>query len=701
MSFRSLVNTQYFKEAAIDFRNNGGAYTRAPVGSRDFKDYWEEQDKRCMQGYKVGDLWIPGRHYFYLNFCPISRVPEEQMMRAIAERKNAKGKISKTDLDKTLDFPGFWELQWEWWMSKYVAWHGGAFDTSHQRIISPGNKHISCLKTRGAGFSYMEAGDGVYNYNFYPGSKSYYFASLEDFLTKDGILNKVQPMLDFINDNIPWWKQNRMVRSSLMEQRASFKDNAGVERGTMSSIIGQIVDNPNKTRGKRGKKITFEESGSFKDLKKALAISLGSIKEGSLYVGQASVFGTGGEEGPSIEGLEEIWNQPWVYDMLEFVNIWDVDAAQTTCGYFVPHYMADAIFMDENGNVDKAGAIEANDIARRKKQKAKDYKEADRFKAEYPRTPQEALKRLSGNPFRTQLIDKTIKRLETDEVLRGTLRHGRFVPKADGTAEFEVLPIHEAKPILVYPHTSLGEGELRGCVTIDSLPYDPDDNKQLPPDGMYTLVLDSYAVDDAEDISSLFSAHVMKNYNEYDNVGADLPHAWYDGRPESLTEAYNQILWLAEMYNADIQGEIGGGGQAFVNHAKENGFEHRLKKEPESTTNKEIASRRNSYFINMTTDRKRLGLTYLVDWHKQAKGIDDAGNIITNIECCKSIAFLRELRLFNGIRNADRISAMLVYMFERKQKVVDETSAIKTVHDNFWNRQFFMEEDINEMVVAY
>lgn len=702
MGWNQLVNTQYFREAALDFRRNQGAYTRAPVGSRDYRLYWEEQDKRCMEGYSVGGLWIPGRMYDWLNFTPISRVPEEQMMRAINERKNNKGKISKTDLDKVMEFPAFWEIGYEWWMTKYIAWHGGAFDTSHQRVISPGNKHISCLKTRGAGFSFMEASDAKFNFIHYPGSKSYFFASLEDFLIKDGILNKVQPMLDFINDHCDWWKQNRMFRSTLMHQRASFKDGKGIERGTFSEIIGQVVDDPNKTRGKRGKKLTFEESGSFKNLKKALAISLGSIREGSLYVGQASVFGTGGEEGPSIEGLEDIWSQPWIYDMVEFVNVWDEDAMHTTCGYFVPHFMADSIFMDKDGNVDREAAIAVNDKKRKKLERARDFKELDRFKAEYPRTPQEALKRISGNPFRTGLIDKTIRKLETDEEYAGTLRYGMFTSQRDakGLPVFEFMPKQQARPIEDYPHTHLRDADLYGCVTIDEQPYRTADGTTPP--GMYTLVLDSYAIDDAEDTSSLFSAQVFKNYNMYDNTNADLPAAWFEGRPENLTTAYAQIIWLAEYYNAEIQGEIGGGGQAFVNHAKTNNAEHRLKMEPESASAKEIEGRKNSYFMNMTTDRKRIGLTYLIDWHKSPRGIDITGTIVTNIERIKNIRMLKEFRKFDGKKNADGISACIVYMFERKQEVIDAMAKVEgeQPHD-FWDREFFQEQDIPDMIEAY
>ena len=186
MGFHSLVNTQYFREAANDFYKNGSRYTTAPRGSRDYFDYWEEQEKRCKYGYKVGDLWIPGRYYFYLNFCPMWKVKDEVAIAALKEARDKHGRISKRTAEKVFELPRFWEVHYEWRNFTHIAWHGGTF----MGIQSPGGKHVSATKTRGAGWSYIEAADGVYNYNFIDGSKSYYFAGTEAYLTSDGILNK-------------------------------------------------------------------------------------------------------------------------------------------------------------------------------------------------------------------------------------------------------------------------------------------------------------------------------------------------------------------------------------------------------------------------------------------------------------------------------------------------------------------------------
>ena len=38
----------------------------------DYYRFWDEQFRRCIAGYQPeGYAWIPGRLYFYLNFCKI------------------------------------------------------------------------------------------------------------------------------------------------------------------------------------------------------------------------------------------------------------------------------------------------------------------------------------------------------------------------------------------------------------------------------------------------------------------------------------------------------------------------------------------------------------------------------------------------------------------------------------------------------
>lgn len=659
-----LTNTRLFSEAAVDWVNNGGKYIRAPKGSRDYKDYWQIQTQRCEEGYSVGGLWIPGRHYFYLNFCPILKVPDEILMKTLEERRNTKngGRISKVAVEKILEFPRFYEIDYKWYNFKNIAWLGGKFDGVDAGL---GGLHLCVGKTRDCGFSYKEASDGNYNYFFIEKSKSFYFASKEAYLIDDGILNKAKGMRDFINDNTDW-KLNNQKLDTPMKWRGTFLDGKGVERGWGSEVIGQIVDDPNKVRGKRGRKITFEEAGSFKRLKDALAISVGAVKSGGYSVGQITVLGTGGEEGPSIEGLEEIHAQPHAYDMLAFPNIWDDGMESTKCGFFVPVTMADPMFMDEDGNVDLIAATRFDDVQREKKKSARDPKELDRRIAEYPRTPSEMFRRMHVNPFNVAEVDAQIRRIETDTKLRSMLRHGHIIASNGEGERMKFIPSTRNPPIVEYPHSP--KSNLEGCTTIVEPPYV--DASGTTPAGLYQIVFDPYYKEESESVVSLFAFYVLKIDSIIDPISADLPVAWGVCRPKELDTAYRMMFNAAEFYNCTVQGEIAGGGQGVVDYAKRNKLLHRVEYEPEMVHNKEMASnaKNRAYLMNMATERKRMGLTYFIDYHMKPRGINGDGQLIYNIQRIYDIGLLREMRKFDGKKNADRISAMIIGMFMLKER---------------------------------
>jgi len=1027
MGFHNFVNTAQFSYTARDFKKQGDRYCLAPIGSREWTEWWDEEEKRCAEGYTVGGLWIPGRYYHYLNFTPIMKVDDAVAMAMYRDGRSKKdGKLSRVVSDRIMGFPRFYEVDYEWYNFKHIAWNGGEF----MGIKSPGAKHVCCGKTRGAGFSYKEAQDGVYNFTFIDGSKNYYFAGLEQYLIVDGILNKVQPMLDFTNDNCIEWKKNRQKKSTLLHQKASYVDALGVERGSFSEIIGLSIDDPEKahphsaniitpdgprkwkdiepgdqvfgsdgqiinvedtfeqgikdiytvtfddgrtvqctydhlwtvsyweswggtlrehtmttadihkrmgyaayptnkikikingctdypyqdvpiesytmglmlgdgsigkstknraeltmmyedvdsishlvpyemnkanwgtgirntidlpnakalfqeldlfdkrsgtkfipdvykynskeirlavinglldtdgsvtrdfgvieyctksqrlaedfiwvihslgfggsvkartikgtvyyrcyvyckpdetslfclarkrnkilfkkwnkkalnkssfvqfqsiefshqehakcirvdaedhlyliedhivthnTRGKRGRKIVFEEAGSFKNLKKALNVCRGSIQDGDITVGQISVFGTGGEEGVSIEGLEDIFYDPDSFDMLAFPNVWEKGYEGTTCGYFVPVWRTKSSFMDEEGNVDIVGAIESEKIIRRQKKKAKDPKVLDGHKAEYPFKPGEMFKRLSKNMFDIAEVEAQIRRVETQQTIQGMLRYGKLV--RDETHGVILVPQAKdiAKPVDYYPHSS--KDDLEGCVTIAARPYK--DIKSQTPAGMYQIVVDPYYKEESEDLTSLFSVSVWKQYNMIDPTDEGLPIAWYDARPQQLETAYKNLFMLADMYNASIQSEIAGGGQGIVDYARRTKQLHKLDFEPEMFSTKEYASaaqqKNRSIFMNMPTEKKRMGLTYLANWHTNMRGSTPEGKSILNIHRVYWLGLLKEMKRYNPDKNADRISGSILAMFMLKENAYKEEQRTST-ETEFYSKPLF------------
>ncbi|MFN9971734.1 MAG: hypothetical protein ACK58T_17780, partial [Phycisphaerae bacterium] len=140
-------------------------------------------------------------------------------------------------------------------------------------------------------------------------SRNFVVAEQKEYLTGDGILSKTWEMLSF-NDEHTAWRQPR-VKDRDLHKQAGYKRNingSDVTMGFKSQIIGlSLKDNPNKIRGKAGELMFFEEAGSFTGLLKAWEIAMPTMRQGSKTLGTMIAFGTGGEEGPGFEGLEELF----------------------------------------------------------------------------------------------------------------------------------------------------------------------------------------------------------------------------------------------------------------------------------------------------------------------------------------------------------------------------------------------------------
>lgn len=271
----------------------------------------------------------------------------------------------------------------------------------------------------------------VRNYELIPGSKNFAVASEQKFLIGDGLLTKAWQIMDFIDKHTDWAKQ-RLV-STRMERVAGYKvtDEFGkqTEQGYMSSITGITLKNdPERIRGTRGKLVLWEEGGKFPGLLDAWRIEQPSVEtDDGIAFGLMIAFGTGGTEGSSFTGLKELFYKPEAYNVLAFPNIWDDNAEQTKCGFFVPSWSnlesfdenGNYIYMDQDGNSLKEKAVE-NLIEQRNKIRdgGASQQSIDRFISERPIKPREAVLELGKNIFPRKLLLDQLTRLRTNTKLR-------------------------------------------------------------------------------------------------------------------------------------------------------------------------------------------------------------------------------------------------------------------------------------------
>lgn len=408
-----IKNTKKFCEAAEFFKVHK-CYTLAPRGTTDYVKYWERETDRCLNGYTAPDGdQITGFHYFYLNYCPIMRLEE-------IEYTDRNGNTRKRR-ERIFEFPKFWDYDYYYFNAVEEAETVG--------------KHMAVLKCRQRGYSFKGAAMLVRNYELIPGSKNFAVASEQKFLVGDGLLTKAWQIMDFIDKNTAWAKQR--LTSTRMERVSGYKitDEFGkqTEQGYLSSITGITLKNdPERIRGTRGKLVLWEESGKFPSLLDAWRVEQPAVEsDDGVAFGLMISFGTGGTEGASFDGLKELFYKPKAYNILSFPNIWDDNAEQTECGFFVPAWSnlesfdedGKYIYMDEDGNSFREKAVEEL-IKQRNiiKDGGASQQSIDRFISERPIKPQEAVLELGKNIFPRKLLMDQLTRLRTNKKLQ-SMKH--------------------------------------------------------------------------------------------------------------------------------------------------------------------------------------------------------------------------------------------------------------------------------------
>jgi len=498
------------------------------------------------------------------------------------------------------------------------------------------------------------------NYYLIPESKSYAIASETEYLVRDGLLTKAWDLMDFIDEHTAWSKKRQAVNTK-MHRKASIitTDEMGnrIEVGYKSEIIGVTLKNdPNRARGKRGKLILWEESGSFKDILQAWQIARPSVEEDGIAFGLMISFGTGGDVDSRFDGLKEMFYNPSGYNIKSFPNIWDDGADASNCGFFVPVYAnmsvlgpnGERMYMDKNGNSLKS---KATDYALSERQKvidgASDTRAIDRYIAENPLTPQEAVLELTGNIFPKKELMAQLASIRTNKKLQSHKQVGDLM-FVNGEISWQ---IKKHGDITKYP---LGRDDKHeGSIVIWEHPS-KDTSGQL-----YIAGCDPYDHDKAG-TNSLGSTFIYKRFQNFEEY-YDVIVAEYTGRPDTAEEYYENVRKLLLYYNARLLYENERKG-IFPYFTQKHG-DYLLADQPDIISDivgKSTVQRRKG--IHMNTQIKDYGEGLIKEWlnEEYATGKKNLTKILSE-------PLLEELIQYNDKGNFDRVMALMILMLYKLQ----------------------------------
>lgn len=637
---RKIKNSNKFRTPALTFKATG-AYCSYPKGTSEYYQFWDEETRRCLEGYTAPDGdWISGYNYFYLNYCPIVRIVHKVV------KKHSKEVIIKV---REKEFPDFYDYDWYYYCAIEEAEESG--------------RHLCVAKARRKGFSYKGGSMLCRNFYLIPESKSYVYASNKQYLTDDGILTKAWGYMDFIDEYTAWGKK-RQVANTAMRRKASFisTDEYGnkIEVGYKSEIIGvSLKDNPDAVRGKAGKLILFEEAGTFSELEAAWQVARPSVEQDGVAFGLMVMFGTGGDQGQAVATLRKAFYHPKSFNCLEFNNIWDDASDSSKCGFFVPQHTnldirdsdGNRIYMDEDGNTIHAKAKEY--ILKLREEELKEAVSSttiDRYIAEHSESPAEAFMELTGNIFPKKELQTQLALVRTNKKLRNRKQVGDLVWTNNGKVEWRV--------------------KTYGDITEYPLPKDADTNGSIviwehpridAPHGMYIIGVDPYDHDHSG-TNSLGSSFVYKRFQGLEEY-YDIIVAEYTGRPATAEEYYENLRKLAIYYNARIMYENERKGLFPYFTSKH--CDYLLADQPDiinDVVGRSNVSRRKG--CHMTKEIKLWGEGLIKEWlnAEQSPGVKNLTTILSE-------PLLQELIMYNDRGNFDRCMALMQVMIYKESLV--------------------------------
>lgn len=544
-------NPEWFTQASR-IKLETGKYTSYHVGTKDYREFWREEYRRCRDGYTVNGYTVTGPHYFFLNYYQL---------------KNSR--VSKAGTSSLNIFPRFMSAQYEFFHYYELC-----------RVL---RRNVCMMKARGVGFSEIIASLCSNIYSCYKNSITIITAYAKTQLDKT--LEKVESNLEFLNDKTEGgFRKLRQVADSAYLKRASYYkvvDGQKIETGPMSQIEGIIADKPSKVRGDRAELVVYEEAGSNPCLRTSFIQGRALTEVGGNVKGILICGGTGGDSGKNLEGLSTIYYNPLDYKVLPFKHNYTPDESWVYTGFFVPSYIALDVeeWVDSRGvcNIKKCKKYYENE-----RENIKDPKTLIEYSAEYCFTAEEAFALEGDNKFNKVLLTNQLAKIKLHKagpkLERGELQFvyqgGRelknvvgvkWIPDPNGSIIVAEKPIWE-----------LSQKELNEKGEAINVSYKEQRNLYVA--GIDGIDIGNEQTSDATKDASKFCITIKKRA-----FGLSEPKyvAYYMDRPEKLNVAHQTALKMMIWYNC--RANIEATRLTMLHWANNNGFGQYFMNRPRAT----------------------------------------------------------------------------------------------------------------------
>ena len=614
-----------FNEQAEIF-NKRNYYCNAPLRSKDFIAYWDDQKNKCRKGVifknKNKTWYLTRDYYMWLNFLPI--YDKEEKAYGFAKVRDAQYHMALYEL-----------------------------------LAELSNKHAAIFKKRQIASSYFHMGKIINTYWFEEGSVCKIGASLKDYINDKGSWKFLDEYKDFLNEHTAWYRPSNPEKVLLWQQQIEVKiGNRKTKKGLKSKIQGASFEK-NSTTGVGGPTTYFfhEEAGIAPKMMQTYEYLRPAMSSGMMTTGMFIAAGSVGDL-DQCEPLKDMILNPTANDIYAVeTDLMDGNGTVGLAGLFIPEQWSMPPYIDDYGNSKVTEALNA----------IKKEREDWRLKL----NPEQYQLRISQKPtniaegfayrkesiFPPGIIQKQLKKIEDKEYSYEHIELER-TQKGIEAKRTSKLPI-STFPVDKKMH------DKSGSLVVWERPV------KNPEWGAYYASIDPVSEGKTTTSDSLCSIYVYKNAIEITRetpegveqiIEQDKLVAAWCGRYDDINKTHKQLELIIEWYNAwtVVENNI----SLFIQYMMSKKKQKYLVPKQQILFLKDIGSNKTVYqeygWKNTGNLFKSHLISYAIEFLREEihEELDDEGNVISSILGIERIPdpmLLKEMLAYQPGVNVDRL----------------------------------------------
>ena len=650
-----------FNAEARKFQKQG-YYCHAPVKSKDFIYYWDDQKNKCRNGVIVHSdtkTWYISRDYYmWLNFLPI--YDKEEKIFGFAKVRDA-----------------------QYHMALY------------EHIAELNYKHAVILKKRQIASSYFHMAKLINTYWFEEGSISKIGSSLKDYINEKGSWKFLDEYKNFLNEHTAWYRPAEPEKVFAWQQRIKVRiNNRDTYKGLKSTVAGYSFEK-DPTNGVGGPVTYFfhEEAGIAPKMDATYGYIKPALKSGHIITGQFIAAGSVGDL-EQCEPLKEYILRPEENGFQGVPsNLIDSDGTLGVTGLFIPEQWSMPPYIDDYGNSKVEEALQAleEEFIKLKKNLAPEAYQLEI--SQHPRNIEEAFASRKVSIFPPHLVSKQMQRINDKEYPTEYIDLSR---DAEGKI---VDKISRKTPIMEFPISKKTEDK-QGVICIYERPV------KDPPFGMYYASVDPVGEGKTTTSDSLCAIYIYKNPVEVitdegdgrvkNSIERDGLVASWCGRFDDINKTHERLELMIEWYNAwtIVENNVA----LFIQYMISRKKQRYLVPKDMILFLKDIGANRNVFqeygWKNVGTIFKGTILSYGIEFLKEELDHETLpdGSIVKTIygvERIPDIMLLKEMQAYREGVNVDRLVAFcsLIAFAKVQQSNRGLTKRIETNKEKLANPQ--------------